>query len=41
MKEDKYLEIDFKDTPTDFSMDRRDFLKITGSGIFILFTNSK
>jgi isoquinoline 1-oxidoreductase len=38
MKEDKYLEIDFKDTPTDFPMGRRDFLKITGSGIFILFT---
>ncbi len=38
MKEDKYPEIDFKDVKESFPMDRRDFLKTTGSGIFILFT---
>jgi nicotinate dehydrogenase subunit B len=38
MREDDYLEIDFKDTPTDFSIDRKDFLKVAGAGIFILFT---
>ena len=38
MKEDKYPEIDFKDVKESFPMDRRDFLKTAGSGIFILFT---
>jgi nicotinate dehydrogenase subunit B len=38
MREDDFLEIDFKDTPTDISLDRRDFLKVAGAGIFILFT---
>lgn len=38
MKEDDLIEIDFKDIPTDFPLDRRDFLKVTGAGIFILFT---
>ena len=38
MKDDKYPEIDFKDVKDAFPMDRRDFLKTTGSGLFILFT---
>jgi nicotinate dehydrogenase subunit B len=38
MIEDKIMEIDFKDTPTDFPLDRRDFLKLTGAGIVILFS---
>jgi nicotinate dehydrogenase subunit B len=38
MKDDKYPEIDFKDIKDAFPMDRRDFLKTTGSGLFILFT---
>ena len=38
MKDHKYPEIDFKDVKDGFPMDRRDFLKTTGSGLFILFT---
>jgi nicotinate dehydrogenase subunit B len=38
MKNHKYPEIDFKDIKDSFPMDRRDFLKTAGSGIFILFT---
>jgi nicotinate dehydrogenase subunit B len=38
MKDDKYPEIDFKDIKDSFPMDRRDFLKTAGGGIFILFT---
>ena len=38
MIEDKIMEMDFKDTPTDFPLDRRDFLKLTGAGIVILFS---
>jgi nicotinate dehydrogenase subunit B len=38
MKDDKYPEIDFKDVKDAFPMDRRDFLKTAGSGLFILFT---
>ena len=38
MKEDKYNEIDFKDVKESYPMDRRNFLKTAGSGIFILFT---
>ncbi len=38
MKEDYIDEMDFKDTASDFHMDRRDFIKTTGTGIFILFT---
>ncbi|HKJ67534.1 MAG TPA: molybdopterin cofactor-binding domain-containing protein, partial [bacterium] len=37
MQEDKYLQKNFTDNPLDISMDRRDFLKVTGGGIFILF----
>jgi isoquinoline 1-oxidoreductase len=38
MKKEKYPEIDFKDVKEGFPMDRRDFLKSAGTGIFILFT---
>ena len=38
MKDDKYLELDFKDRSSEFPLDRRAFLKIAGGGIFILFT---
>ncbi len=38
MKDEKILELDFKNDQSDFLMDRRDFIKIAGGGIFILFT---
>jgi len=38
MNNEKLQEIDFKDVKDGFPMDRRNFLKTTGSGIFILFT---
>ena len=38
MKKDKYLEMDFTDNQSDFQIDRREFLKIAGGGIIILFT---
>jgi nicotinate dehydrogenase subunit B len=38
MKNEKYEEMNFKDIKDGFPMDRRDFLKTAGSGIFILFT---
>jgi isoquinoline 1-oxidoreductase len=38
MKDDNYMDIDFKDNSADFQIKRRDFLKIAGGGIFILFT---
>jgi nicotinate dehydrogenase subunit B len=38
MKEDKYMDIDFKDNTPNFQINRREFLKIAGGGIFILFT---
>jgi nicotinate dehydrogenase subunit B len=38
MKKDEYLEMDFTDNQSDFQIDRREFLKIAGGGIFILFT---
>ena len=37
MKDDKYMDIDFKDNPPKFQMNRREFFKIAGGGIFILF----
>ena len=37
MKDDNYMEIDFKDKAPNFQMNRRDFIKITGGGIFIFF----
>ncbi|NQT81665.1 molybdopterin-dependent oxidoreductase, partial [bacterium] len=38
MKDDKYLELDFTDIRRDFRLDRREFFKLAGGGIFILFT---
>ncbi len=38
MKEDNFEELNFKGVPSDFEMDRRGFLKVAGSGIFILFS---
>lgn len=38
MKNDKYLEIDFIDEASNFKIKRREFLKLAGGGIFILFT---
>jgi len=38
MKNQEYPDIDFKDIKDSFPLDRREFLKTTGSGIFILFT---
>ena len=38
MKPDENMELDFSDGTSGFPMDRRDFLKIAGGGIFVLFT---
>ena len=38
MKDDKYMDIDFQDNPPKFQINRREFFKIAGGGIFILFT---
>jgi len=38
MEHDKYLELDFTDVTPDFRLDRREFFKLTGGGILILFT---
>jgi isoquinoline 1-oxidoreductase len=38
MKEDHYLDVDFKDNTSNFQINRRDFIKITSGGIFIFFT---
>jgi len=37
MKEDEYLDLDFKDITPSFPLDRREFLKLMGGGIFIFF----
>ncbi len=37
MEENKILEMDFKDTPTESLIGRRNFIKVVGGGIFILF----
>jgi nicotinate dehydrogenase subunit B len=37
MKDDNYTDIDFKDNASHFLMNRREFIKITGGGIFIFF----
>jgi nicotinate dehydrogenase subunit B len=37
MKKDKYSTIDFGDTTSGFSVNRREFLKIFGGGILVLF----
>ena len=38
MEKDNYLNLDFSDRLPDFRVSRREFLKITGSGIFIFMT---
>ena len=38
MKEKEIEELDFKDSSDSFQMGRRDFIKTTGTGIFILFS---
>jgi len=38
MKNDSYLELDFTDRLVNFEVSRREFLKITGGGIFIFMT---
>lgn len=38
MKDDKYMDIDFQDNTPKFQINRREFFKIAGGGIFILFT---
>ena len=38
MKEDEYFDVDFTDIKTAFPLDRREFLKVFGGGIFIFLT---
>ncbi len=38
MKNDQIFKSDFSDNASDFQMDRREFLKLAGGGIFILFS---
>lgn len=38
MNNDQIYKSDFSDNASDFQMDRREFLKLTGGGIFILFS---
>lgn len=38
MNHDKYLESNFTDNPLDITFDRREFLKMTGGGILIMFS---
>ncbi|MCX6173581.1 MAG: molybdopterin-dependent oxidoreductase [Ignavibacteriales bacterium] len=38
MKNDNYLDLDFKDIKIPFEVDRREFIKLLGGGLFILFT---
>jgi len=38
MKKDDFLDLDFKDITPSFPLDRREFLKLFGGGITILFT---
>jgi len=38
MKDDRYLELDFTDRTSPYAMDRREFIKLTGGGIYVLFT---
>jgi len=40
MKEDGYLDLDFNDVKTPFTVNRREFLKIFGGGIFVFFITS-
>jgi isoquinoline 1-oxidoreductase len=38
MKNDDYMDLDFTDNPAGIEMDRREFLKLAGGGILVLFT---
>ncbi len=38
MNQEKILELDFKDSRDSYLLDRREFLKVAGGGIFILFS---
>lgn len=38
MKDNRYLDLDFTDITPDFRLDRREFFKLVGGGILILFT---
>ncbi len=38
MKEDEYIELDFTDITTDPHLTRREFVKLLGGGIIILFS---
>ncbi len=38
MKNDNYLGLDFQDIKAPFEVDRREFIKLLGGGLFILFT---
>jgi len=38
MKNDNYLDLDFTDIKAPFDVDRREFIKLLGGGLFILFT---
>jgi len=38
MKEEEYLDLDFTDITTQFSLDRREFLKVIGGGIVVFLT---
>ena len=38
MKNNDYLEMDFKDVTSPFEVDRREFIKLIGGGLFILFS---
>ncbi|MEJ2055883.1 MAG: molybdopterin-dependent oxidoreductase, partial [Calditrichaceae bacterium] len=41
MNKDKYLDLDFTDNLTEFPVNRRDFIRIAGGGIFIFLTIGK
>ncbi len=38
MKQNEILDLDFKDDKAGFQLDRREFFKVAGTGIFILYT---
>jgi nicotinate dehydrogenase subunit B len=38
MKDDQYSGLEFLEEPSDLQISRRDFFKVAGSGIFVLFT---
>ncbi len=38
MKKDNYLDLDFKEITTPFEVDRREFIKLIGGGLLVMFT---